>query len=102
MSQDLHRHELDHPGFQTRVDQADNRHSRRQFGVAQDVFDPGAKRQYRFEIWERSQDAPRRLPGQRDIDIVWVADAVRPDADIQIVNFSAQCRRPDVRVLAIA
>ena len=39
----FHRDEFDHPGLKAWVDQPGDRHAGRQFGIAQDVLDPGAE-----------------------------------------------------------
>ena len=102
MAQHFHRHEFDHPGLKSGVDQPCDRNPGRQFWVPQDMFDTGSERQDRFEIRKRREQAARRLPCQNDIDLIGIADPVGPYPHVEVGNFGAECGFPVGGILAFA
>ena len=80
-AQHLQLHVFAHRRGHVGVDDAHDRHAAGQLGIGEEMVDPGAQRDDELQVGEGGEEARRRPPDQRRLDLGGIAE-VRPDAEL--------------------
>jgi hypothetical protein len=96
--QHVQQHVLAHRPGERRIDQPAQRQVPGQGRIVQHGIDPGPQRQDRLQVRQGSQQARRRQPDQRQLDLGRVAE-IRVNPHLQAGHLAGELGAPKVRVI---